>query len=55
MRAPSLFPQANAKETTTRTMSESTKVNITIDLENNTTTVTYVKLMILEEMESSGN
>ena len=30
-------------------------VNITIDLENNTTTVTYVKLMILEEMESSGN
>jgi hypothetical protein len=29
-------------------MSESTKGNITIDLNKNKTTVTYVKLMILE-------
>jgi Iap family predicted aminopeptidase len=55
MSAPSSSPRAIVKETTARTMSESTKVNITIDVENNTTTVTYVKLTILEEMEGSGN
>ena len=43
------------KEVITGTMSESTKVNITINTETNTATFMYVKLTILEAMEGCGS